>query len=178
MPGADCLLCIMAATVANSSLSKHADSLGAEDLAPVPEQIAEALRKKGAMAVVIREPLEVDKLADATASGDTPNVARKNFAPLKQKYAVDKLLVVQFDSLGFERSYSAYIPTSDPKGIVRGVGYMVDLSKNTYEWYLPVSVYKASDGPWDEPSKFHGLTNAYFQAIETGRERLLQPFKE
>lgn len=177
LPGAGCLLCIMAATVANSSLSKHADTLDAEDLVVVREQIATALRTKGVTAVVIPDAVEVDKLADVAPSESNPNAARKDFGPLKQKYTVDKLVLIQVHEIGFERPYSAYIPTSDPKGYVNGVGYMVDLSKNTYDWYRPVVVRKAANGAWDEPAKFPGLTNAYYQAIEIGREQLLQPFK-
>jgi hypothetical protein len=176
LPGANCLLCIVAAQAMNSSLGKHAETLSTEDLAGLKEQIAVALRKKGLTASVIPEDVEVDKLADAPASDAVPNAARKNFGPLKQKFAVDKLVVVQIDQVGIQRNYSAYSPAGDPKAVVRGAGYMVDLSKNTYDWYLPLAVSKAADGNWDEPDKVPGLTNAYYQAIEAGRDSLLQPF--
>jgi hypothetical protein len=39
-----------------------------------------------------------------------------------------------------------------------------------------VNVYQNSDGPWDEPPKYPGMTNAYFSALETARDRFLEPF--
>jgi hypothetical protein len=41
---------------------------------------------------------------------------------------------------------------------------------------MPLTVMKAADGKWDEPDRFPGLTNAYYQALESSRDRLLQPF--
>lgn len=178
LPGADCLLCIMAAQGMNSALGKHTDTLGPEDLLPLKDEIAVALRKKGLTPVVIAEEIEVAKLADAPLPDSVPNAVGKDFAPFKQKYGVTKLIVVQVNQLGFERTYASYFPTGDPKGVVRGVGYMVDLSKNTYVWYRPISVLKAADGAWDEPTKFPGLTNAYFQAMENARSMVLQPFSQ
>jgi hypothetical protein len=59
--------------------------------------------------------------------------------------------------------------------LLQGVGYIVNLKNNTYEWYLPVLVTKAADQNWDEPPKFPGLTNAYFQALEIGKDSFLRP---
>jgi hypothetical protein len=177
LPGADCLLCMIAAQATNSTLARHADSLSGDELATLKEQIAGALRKTGLATTVIPDAIELDKLPDGAANEAVPNLARKNFEPLKQKYGVDKMVIVQIDALGIERNYASYIPTSDPKAVVRGTGYMVNLSKNTYEWYQPLRVARAADGQWDEPAQFPGLTNAYFQAIEAGRDQLMQPFR-
>jgi hypothetical protein len=176
LPGAGCLLCMAAASIANSDLTKHAKTLGLEDLPALKQTLAERIRAKGGEAVVIDEPLVLDKLEGAKATG--PNLAKKDFTPLKKKYAVDKLLVVQISTLGFERTYSAYVPTSDPKGAFVGLGYMVNLGSNAYEWYQPITVYKSADGKWDEPPKFPGLTNAYYQAVELGKDSFLRPFSQ
>jgi hypothetical protein len=122
---------------------------------------------------VIGEPLDLKNLEKASTAG--PGFATLNFVPFRQKYGVDKLVVVEIQALGFERPYASYIPTSDPKALLRGRGYMVNLATNTYEWYLPLNVWKSADGKWDEPEKFPGLTNAYFQALELGSDQLLQP---
>jgi hypothetical protein len=109
---------------------------------------------------------------------ETPNVAKKDFSSLRKKYNIDKLLVVDIKTLGFIRTYSAYFPTSDPKGWLSGAGYIVNLSNNTYEWYLPVFVTRGTDKNWDEPPAFPGLTNAYFQVLEIGKDTFLRPFKK
>lgn len=173
LPGADCLLCILAATAMNTDLRKHADTLTLEDLPKLKESIAAGLRKRGTAVVVIPEALDTKELSKADGKGD--NIADRNFAPLKQKYGIDKLLVIELNAVGFERHYASYIPTGDPKAFLRGRGYMVNLASNTYEWYLPMNVVKSADGKWDEPAKFPGLTNAYYQTIELGKDHLLKP---
>lgn len=173
LPGAGCLLCILAAQAANSDLSKHAETLTPEDLPALKEQAAAALRKRGLDVVVIADAVDLRALPDASAQG--PNLARKNFAAFKTKWGVDQLVVLDVAQLGFERTYSAYIPTGEPRAVLRGAGYMVNLKTNAYEWYQPVEVRKGADGKWDEPKNFPGLTNAYFQAVELGKDSYLKP---
>lgn len=173
-PGAGCLLCAAAAAVANNSLTNHTQTLSDDDLATLKNEVAERLRSKGGNITVINENLDLDHLG--SSSGNGPNIAKKDFSPLKDKYKVDKLLVINITSVGIVRPYSAYIPTSDPKAEIEGTGYVVNLSTNTYEWYMPVSVSKSADGKWDESPDYPGLTNAYFQALESGKDQFLQPF--
>lgn len=174
-PGAGCLLCMATASMANSALTTHTQTLPHEDLPKLKAEVADLLRKKGTDAMVIPDELKIDALADYKT--ETPNVARKDFSPLKQKYKIDKLVMIQIDAVGVSRPYSAYISTGDPQAMLRGAGYLVNLSNNTYEWYLPVTITKNSDGSWDEPPKFPGLTNAYFQVLEQSRDTFLKPFK-
>ncbi|WP_426189977.1 hypothetical protein [Massilia sp. DWR3-1-1] len=174
-PGADCLLCIAAASVANSKLTAHTKTLAPGELAKLNVEVAEALRKKGATVTVV-DAFDIKSLPDAAKSA--PNFARKDFSSLKAKYHVDKLLVIAVDATGFERRYATYIPSSDPKAKVGGVSYIVDLSTNAYEWYMPINVQKASDGAWDEPPTFPGLTNAYYQALEMTRDQVIKPLAQ
>jgi hypothetical protein len=173
-PGAGCLLCLAAASIANSALTTHTQTLPYEDIPRLKNDVAELLRKHGADATVIPDVLDISGLPDNSVKG--PNVAKKDFSSLRKKYNIDKLVVINIAMLGMERAYSSYIPTSDPKSIFRGTGYMVDLNNNAYTWYLPVQVTKSADGKWDEPPKFPGLTNAYFQALEIGKDDFLKPF--
>jgi hypothetical protein len=171
--GASCLLCYAAASVANSSLTSHAGTLPLEDLPKLKADAAAALRKKGLEVVVIDEDVKIEDLP--AFSSQQPNTARKNFSSLRDKYKLDKLLVIDITTLGFQRTYSAYIPTGDPKGIVRGSGYIVNLQTHALEWYVPVEILKSAEGKWDEPPKFPGLSNAYFQALELGRDSFVKP---
>ena len=173
-PGAGCLLCIATASAANSTLTDYARTLPYEDLPKLKNYVADKIHKKGPNVIVIADDLRIDALSDYSGKG--PNTAKKDFSSFKQKYNIDKLLVIDIASLGFVRTYSAYIPTSDPKGAFRGTGYIVNLNDNTYEWYMPVDIAKSADSKWDEPPKFPGLTNAYFQALEIGKDSFLKPF--
>ena len=172
-PGAGCLLCYAAASVANSSLTAHAQTLPSDDLVKIKSDLAELLRKKGLDAVVIDETVKVGDLPDF--AGKAPDYARKDFSQLQTKYKLDKLLVIDIGEVGISRNYASYVPTGAPTGVVRGAGYLVNLKDNSLEWYVPLQEAKGTVN-WDEPPRFPGLSNAYFQALEAARDTLLKPF--
>ena len=174
--GADCLLCAAAAATGMAKLTKHVKTLPSENLPQIKDEIATLLKQRGVEAIVIPDSIEVDDLPKF--EGSLPNAAARDYSAYKTKYGIDKLIVIDIQMLGTFRTYAAYVPTSDPKGVIRGAGYLVDLSSNSYDWYLPLDVTKASNEDWDEPPSFPGLTNAYFQAIEIGRATLEKPFTE
>lgn len=174
VPGANCLLCLAVASVANATLTTHAQTLTYEDLPKLKSDVASLLSKKGTEVIVIEEDVNIKDLPDFDTQ--IPNSSKKNFTALQQKYKVDRLLLMDITTLGFIRTYASYIPTSDPKGVMQGAGYIVNLKNNTYDWYLPVHITKSADQNWDEPPKFPGLTNAYFQVLEIGKDNFLKPF--
>lgn len=173
-PGANCLLCLAAASAANRSLTVHTQTLPQEDLPKLKNQLAQVLAKKNATVTVIDTPVDMGSLPSSSAQGT--NVAKKDFTSLKKTHNVDKLLLIQIQSIGIERSYAAYIPTGAPVAVFTGAGFLVNLATNTYEWYQPIRIVRAADGNWDEPPKFPGLSNAYFQALEMGKDEFLKPF--
>ncbi len=173
LPGAGCLLCYAIAATANNSLNTYSHTLTVEDLPTLKKAAADLLVKQGLDVTVIADDLNIAALPKNHADG--PNMTKQDFSSLKAKYNVDKLLVIEVTMLGFVRTYADYIPTSDPKAELAGKGYIVDLTTNTLDWYDPVSIVKSSDGAWSEPPKFPGLTNAYFQAIELGKDGFLKP---
>ena len=170
-PGADCLLCLGVATVANNSLTQHVKTLSHEDLAQLKAAAGDALRAKGFEVIVIQEPLDTKSLAWGKKG---ENLADKDYSPFQAKHQVDKLLVIQLDWVGVTRTYASYIPTSDPKAHVAGMGFIVDTRTNVYDLYLPIDVQKSAGLKWDEPPKFPGLTNAYYQAMESTRDLVLE----
>ena len=174
-PGANCLLCLGVANGMHSALNKQVQAFSTAELKPLPSDVVALLKKRGLDVVLIDEPLKIDALPDFNA-GDAVNKARKNFTSLKTKYNVDRLLVVHFTALGVWRSYSAYVPTSIPRAIVLGNASLIDLSTHSLEWYLPVDVSRSADGNWDEPPTFPGLTNAYYQVLETSMSAIKKPF--
>jgi hypothetical protein len=174
LPGAGCLLCLAAASIANSSLTSYTHTLPPEDLPALKHHVAELLRKKGMAVVEIDEPVSVGKLPKAQVKGD--DMAKRDFSSLGKQYGVDHVIVIDIWQVGFERPYADYIPSSDPKGAITGLGYEVNTKTNVYEWYAPVTIRVSAEGKWDEPPRFPGLTNAYFQALEMGKDKFLTPF--
>jgi hypothetical protein len=176
-PGADCLLCIATASVIGSKLTDHAHTLKAEELTALHKEALQVLGKRGVKAVEITAPFQLANLPDHPGAG-APNVARKSFASFRSAHNVEKLLVIDIGFVGFERTFAAYVPTADPKAHVAGTVYLVNLTTNTYEWYEPIAIRKSSDGPWDEPPSYPGLTNAFYQALELTRDSVLKPLAQ
>jgi hypothetical protein len=174
-PGASCLLCLGVANLAHSSLNKEVQAFSTNELKPLPADLVALLQKQGLDAVLINEPLKVTDLPDIK-SGDTPNKSRKDFSALKAKHNVDRLLVVHLTSLGVWRSYSAYIPTDLPAAVAKGTASIVDLGNNNLDWYLPINLSRKADGAWDEAPKFPGLSNAYYQVLESVADMVKKPF--
>lgn len=173
-PGAGCLLCLAVASATNSALTDHVRKLPYEDLPELKKQVAAALAKKGVGTLVLDEELKLD--AFGKFSGEEQNFARLDFRPLREQHNIDRLVVVQLSALGVWRNYSSYVPTSDPRAILKGVAYMVNLRTNALEWYAPIDINKSAVS-WDQPPKYPDITNAYFQAIELGKDAVLKPLQ-
>ncbi len=173
-PGADCLLCYATAAATNSALTTQTKTLSASDALPLREEIAALLKKRGADVKVIDGEVKIDALPDFASQA--PNVAPKDYRGLGQQHQIDHLVMIRVTTVGFTRNYASYVPTSDPKATFSGAGYMIDMKTNAYEWYLPVAVIKSADKVLDEPPAYPGLTNAFYQAIEIGRDQFLKPF--
>ncbi len=171
-PGAGCLLCYATASVANSSLTKQVKTWGTEDLVALRADAAKALKAKGVTAVAVNEPVDLSKLPKGPGG---LNKAAYDFGALGKKYAFDKALVIDLQSVGASRNYAAYVPTDVPRGEVQGLVYLVDLASQTYEWYQVVKASRPAAGNWDEPPSFPGMTNAYYQAVEDARDAVLKP---
>jgi hypothetical protein len=172
VPGAGCVLCVATAEATMSSLKEHLGTLPSEDLPKLKAEVADLLRKQGLEVVVIPDDLDLNALPQPATRAR--KIAKKDFSSLMQKYGIDKLALIEITHLGVTRNFSAYVPTSDPKAVLNGFGYIVNLSDNTYQATMPVNITKAAGGSWDEPPRYPGMTNAYFQMLELARERFLQ----
>lgn len=175
-PGAGCLLCLGVASMANSSLTTHTQTLPHESLLTLKKQIAETLVKKGVVAQVIDEDFNESELPSFKGSG--PNLASKDFSKFSSTVKVDKVLFINIASVGIHRDYASYVPTAAPKAVVNGVIVLVNLKTNAYEWFMPLNVYKFAEGDWDEAPGFPGLTNAYFQTLEMAADAIKSPIKQ
>ena len=85
--------------------------------------------------------------------------------------------MLDINQLGAVRTYSSYIPTSDPQAVLSGRAFLVDLKSNTYVWYSPINAQQAASGEWDEPPTFPGMTEAYYEVVDRGMNQVLQPLQ-
>lgn len=173
-PGAGCLLCLAAASAANSTLSGYVETLSDEDLPAIKAELAKRLKAKGIEVVVIEAPIDLSKLPKN--DGDAPNTSRIDFSSFKKDQGLTHLFVIDVTYLGMQRAYSSYVPTGAPQGVMQGSSFVVNLDNHVFEWYQPLNVSKGVTDEWDEPPQFPALTNAYYQALETGKDMILTPF--
>tara|TARA_R110001599_G_scaffold256091_1_gene456243 strand:+ start:489 stop:1199 length:711 start_codon:yes stop_codon:yes gene_type:complete len=172
-PGADCLLCLAAASAMNSTLSSYVETLDNKDIFDVKQDLADAIKGSGSSVIVIEQAIDLNSLPDF--DDEKMYEAEKDFRQYGQENDLTHLLVVEVGYLGFLRKYASYIPTSSPFATFTGNAFMVDLATNTYQWYLPVDIVRQAEGEWDEPETFPGLTNAFYQTIEQAKAQIVSP---
>ncbi len=168
------MLCIGAAALANSSLTKQVETFQAAELAKTQAMIAQQLKAKGYEVVVINSLIPEKKLAKIKP--EVGSTISKNYAVYKTQHNVDQLLVVNFFGLGAVRQYSSYVPVSAPQATVSAQFYMIDTARNSYNLYAPINIVKSADGEWDAPPTFPAMTNAFYQAEEEAVDLLKKPF--
>ncbi len=173
LPGANCLLCMGAAVIANSSLNTYAKTLKTDELLQVKTELVDLMRKNGIDAVALDGQIDLDKLPDLKLG---TNMATKDYSGVAKGF--DHLVVINVQQIGFVRNYAAYIPTSDAKATVSAFAFMVDMKTNAYEWFDHLTVTRSADGAWDEGPAFPGLTNAYYQVVEQTKDRVKAPFAQ
>ncbi|KZN28679.1 hypothetical protein N480_11340 [Pseudoalteromonas luteoviolacea S2607] len=173
--GAGCLLCYGVAVAANSSLSKHLESLPTSDIESSKQILLEGYKAKtGSVEFIELTEQEFKKLKKF--KGEL-GYAKKDFRSLKESKNIDVLVVLDIATHGAYRGYTNYVPNTDPQGYVRGLVYSVDLETNQYLQYLELDKKVVVDGEWDEPKQqFPGVTNAYYQAVEQVKETINKIF--
>lgn len=173
-PGANCLLCVAAASAMHSGMTDEVRSWPTEDISSYGKGLADRLGQRNLKVDLHNTPLDLEKLPELKS--DTPNKARRNFALLKTQLGADRLLMINVKFVGVTRPFSAYFPAGEPQAIISGEAYMVNLNDNALEWFEPFQVVRRAEGKWDEPPKYPGLANAFFQAIEGARDQISKPF--
>jgi hypothetical protein len=176
LPGAGCLLCILTATAASSTLTEQVKTFSSDELASLPSEVKTVLEVDKKNVSIVDAVIQIDELPDSEGGENKP---RKNFTELAKKYNVDQLLVIDIDSHGATRPYSSYFPTGAPEASINGKAYIIDLKSNDYLWYLPLSMFKGAGGEtWDEAPEYPGITNSYYQILEEFRDGVLNAISQ
>ena len=170
---------------ANSSdLDKHLASLDIGGIDQTVDKFIEYLNGKNIQAKKIDEKIDLEtlpELADTSeeSNGKTKFHAARDFRALKEKYNVDKLLLINVGRVGTWRTYYGFIPTSDPVGSSYISGQIINLSNNELEWSQFANQNVPNSEPeWDVPPNFPGLTKATMSAYEQTQQMLLNTFKQ
>jgi hypothetical protein len=162
---------------AMSELKSHVLTLQQSEFTTVRESLEQAFQAKGYNVVQISEPLDSDKLKSSPQKDTkTEFYTEKDYTSLAQKYGVSKLLLVEVNQSGVARNYHGFIPLDDPHAVISIRGQLIDLSNNQLLWNTNASQTKFTDGNWDEPPAYPGLTESFYVAIEDMKTNLMDVF--
>ncbi|MDG1310448.1 MAG: hypothetical protein P8P26_00120 [Porticoccaceae bacterium] len=173
LPGVSCLLCLAVASGANSELSAHAKTLSMDEIIQLKADVVSTLKNQDRETLVVDKPLLIDKLPKTKRLG--AGYSKRDFSSYAEQYQLGHMIVIDINRVGMTRPYASYILTGAAQAAVAGCVAMVDLKTNKYNWYLPIDLYLSVDGEWDESKDFPGLTNAYYQVLESLRDMVLSP---
>lgn len=159
-----------------SGLRAKVETWDASSLREIPQQVSTILQDKGYTVVKLDEPLNLETMKKA--SSEKTGFTAKDFQPLKAQKQIDKLVLFSFASVGTTRSYYSVAPTSVPVAQVVVTTYVIDLDDNRMLYYQPKVFSRAADGEWDEAPEFPNLTNAFYQALDSTQQELLDVFRD
>lgn len=164
---------------ANSKLSAHAKSLDISDFHLIVDEVTLALQNEGFTVKLVNEDIDTGKLKKFVDPDkeDTTYFASKDYTPMADSQNVDYLLLLRTKRVGFARPYQGFIPLEDPRSVFEVHGEVVDLSSNQLIWYKDIDESSISNGTWNEPPTFPGLTNGFYIALESARQRIIQEMK-
>lgn len=174
-PGAACLLCLAAASVANSSVTKQVETFDAKQLRVTKQKVIDSLKAKGLEVVVLDSLIKESAMKDL-ATPKNPHI-KKNYGIYKEQKDIDQLFVVNYRFAGVSRTYSSYVPTSAPQAAINADVYMIDTKTNEYTLFDPINILRGAEGDWDKPPTFPGITNAFYQAEEAAVDQLADTLK-
>ena len=98
--------------------------------------------------------------------------------PLKDKYGIDLLILMETYRVGGDRIYNGIIPTGDPRATFGVLSRMIDLNNNQLMMNQRTFLFNNAEGEWDEPPKYPGLTNSFYITMEQAREAVLKIFTD
>lgn len=181
--GAQGLLDVAINDSMSSDLDSHLAQLDiASSITEMTNKMEAYLRGKGYNVKLINEPIDLESLPELKQeqnNNSNHHHANLDFQNLRDKYGIDKLVLIKVVRIGTIRSYYSFIPTSDPSGTAILNGQVIDLANNELEWSQTVSQNTPNlESEWDEPPNFPGLTNAMFTAYQQSQNMLLNHFSQ
>lgn len=164
-----------------NELDAHLNKLDTAQINELADRMVVYLKGKGYNAKRIADPIDVETLPKFEAKDDASgkHYAAKDFSVVKKTHGVDKVLLLSINAIGTIRSYYGFVPLGAPQGISNLSGQVVNLQNNSLEWNQAASqVVPNTEGEWDMPPSYPGLTKAVNNAFEQSRNMLYNQFAQ
>jgi len=156
----------------------HMQTISLEDYNKAVPEISAALKAQGFNAVEITENVDVDSLPEFDEPNDAGDkvYSDHDFSTLREKYKVNRMILVRVTRVGTQRNYYGFIPTGAPSAITWATCELIDLNTNELLWRKPFNQQMAVDEPWDQPTSYPNITRALEKAMLMSRKSLPEAF--
>ena len=154
------------ANAADARLRNYLETVEPSEFSQVTQTFSARLRAKGYTVSVIAEPVARGQYAALRTKGAN-HVVDGDFAPIRTKYGVDRLVLLSIDRFGAFRDYFVFVPTAAPLAMVQASGELIDLTGNQALWRVSMEEKQnlvPIQGDWDQPPDYPNLTQAIRRA--------------
>lgn len=160
-------------------LVTHLKTLNVADYQKVTKDVADVLKSHGFKTRELSEAIDIASLPKIESKGDSKGsvvYASQDFTQLKDKIGPHRLLLVTVQSVGTQRSYYGFIPTSPPSAMINVKGEVIDLANNQVLWRQRFSDQAGVAEPWDQPPNYPNVTKAIEKVLLISRKNLQNSF--
>lgn len=163
---------------ATRDLEKFLATQNLSSINKVADGMVEYLQKQGLLAKRIPGYFEPHKLPRFDKNSNAKTVyAQEDYWVNKEKWGVEKVVVLTVDTVGITRTYHANDPTGEPNGYASISGMIVNLATNKLEWRQSViQSVPVDNDDWDSPPKYPGLARAIATAYTQAQVVLFNYF--
>ncbi len=165
-----------------SEMSAYLKSIDVEAYEEVAQSFKEKFASKGIEVQIFKGKLDLETLEDTPRSSGrslSSTTFKKDLSFMKQKFKIDKVLLLGVDAYGTLRNYYGFIPLGAPKALFKVSGQLVDLESNNKEWFdFQDQEYATAPvmGEWNQPPTYPNLTNALIVAMNNAKEYIIRAF--
>ena len=161
-----------------SSIIEHLQTINVSDYNKAVPELSAALTEQGFTTVAIPENIDEASLPEFKEPSNAGEKAysEHDFRDLRDKYEINRMIMVRMKAVGTQRNYYGFIPTGAPYAITRASCELIDLNTNELLWRKPLEQIIAVDGDWDQPPSYQNITRAVEKAMLISRKSLPNAF--
>lgn len=179
MLGAQGLLDIAINKENAKALTAHLKTVNVADYQKVVKDVSEVLKSHGFRTRELSEAIDIATLPKRESqeeSKDSVVYASQDFTQLKDKIGPHRLLLITVQSVGTQRTYYGFIPTTPPSAMINVKGEVIDLANNQVLWRQRFNDQAGVTEPWDQPPNYPNVTKAIEKVLLISRKNLQGSF--
>lgn len=150
-------------SVANNGLGEHLSSTDLTWYRKLPQNFVTRLKQSNVYA----------QAYDEQPKSGAGHAQYFSFARLQ---GADKLLLIDLEAVGVQRSYYSFVPTGDPKAYCVLKGELIDTNNNQVLWRYKSDILQPIQGNWDQSPNYPNLTHALENAEALAEQEMIASF--